>query len=83
MVTNGKITTRVSAARVLGSFIRAILTVKLSVTLPFLLVEAAAVGTAELIGTTCWVFYTRTQCSILTSTSVCINTKTICNHVLS
>lgn len=65
MVTNGKISTRVSAARVLGSFIRAILTVKLSVTLPFLLVEAAAIGAAELIWTTCWVFYTRTQvCSL-------------------
>lgn len=54
------IPTHVSASRVLGSLIRAILTVKLSVTLPLLLVEAAAVGTAELIWPTCWVLYIRT-----------------------
>lgn len=52
------IPTGVSAAGVLGGFIRAIMTVKLSVTLPVLLVEAAAVGTAELVWTTRWVFCT-------------------------
>lgn len=62
--------TWVSAARVLGSLIGPILTVKLSVTLPLLLVEAAAVGAAELIWATCRVFYTRTRvCLSLTLTS--------------
>lgn len=75
--------TCVSAARVLGSLIRAILTVKLSVTLPFLLVEAAAVGTAELIWTTCWVFYTGTRvCLSLTSASLAGTTTMTVSHNL-
>lgn len=60
--------TRVCAARVLGSFVGAVVTVKLSVTLPLLLVEAAPIGTAELIWTTCRVLCTRTRAySSLTS----------------
>lgn len=70
--------TWVSATRVLGSLVRAILTVKLSVTLPLLLVEATSVGTAELIWTTCRVFYTRTRVCLSSS-----STKIIMIHVLS
>lgn len=40
------------AVGVLGGFVRAVVTVELSVTLPGALDEAAAVGTAELIGPT-------------------------------
>lgn len=61
--------TRVCAARVLGGFVGTILTVKLSVALPLLLVKAAAIGTAELVGTARRVFYIKTH-SLLISTSV-------------
>lgn len=47
--------TRVGASGVLGGLVRVIVTVKLSIALPFLLVEAAAVSAAELIRTTCWI----------------------------
>lgn len=53
--------TRVCAARVLGSFVGTILTVKLSIALPLLLVKAAAIGAAELIGTARRIFYIKTH----------------------
>lgn len=47
------------AARVLGGFVRLVMAVKLSITLPGALDKAASVGTAELIGPTRWIFYSR------------------------
>lgn len=47
------------AAWVLGGFVRLVMAVKLSVTLPGGLDKAASVGTAELIGPTCRIFYSR------------------------
>lgn len=67
-----KTVTRVSAAWVLGSFIRSILTVKLSVAFPLLLVEAAAVGTAELVWSTGWIFCSRT--------GVCLEHRALIRH---
>lgn len=62
--------TRVGAAGVLGGLIGMIVTVKLSIALPFLLVEAAAVSAAELIRTTCWILChinTRYELTLITA----------------
>lgn len=47
------------AAWVLGGFVRLVMAIKLSITLPGALDKAASVGTAELIGPTRRIFYSR------------------------
>lgn len=81
-ISNVETSTWVSAAWVLGSFIWAILTVKLSITLPFLLVEAVSVGTAVLIWTTCWIFYKIRACSILNSASLRRTSRSILSQLV-
>ena len=56
--------TCVSAVGVLRGLVRPVVAIKLSVTLPALLLQAAAVSTAELVGATRGVLYTHTNTHI-------------------
>lgn len=44
------------AAWVLGCFVRLVMAVKVSITLPGTLDEATSIGTAEFVGFACWIF---------------------------
>lgn len=62
-----------SAVWVLGCFVWLVMAVKIFITLPWTLDEAASIGTAELIGSTCWIFCSEKQHDVERELSLLLN----------